>query len=82
LKTHVYKPFVLESLAHHGLSPKPTTTPAQLRGFLNELYRYELRRLRDRYLRREFSKLEYHARVLEVRRRYPLMALSVEFWTE
>lgn len=82
MKAYIYKPFVLESLAHHGLIPKPTTTPPQLRGFLNELYRYELRRLRDRYMRHEFSKLDYHAHVIDVRRRYPLMALSVEFWTE
>ena len=82
MNTHVYKPFVLESLGHHGLIPKPTTTPALLRGFLNDLYRYELRQLRDRYLRREFAKLEYHARVVEVRKRYPLMSYPVEFWTE
>ena len=82
MKAHIYKPFVLESLAYHGLIPKPTTAPARLREFLNELYRHELRGLRDRYMRREFSKLEYHARVIDVRKRYPLMSVSVEFWTE
>ena len=82
MKAYVYKPFVLEALAGHGMIPKPTTSPQRLREFLNEIYRYELRRLRDRYMRREFSKLEYHARVIEVRKRYPLMSLHVQFWTE
>jgi hypothetical protein len=82
VKTYAYKPYVLESLGYHGVIPKPTTTPALLREFLNDLYRYELRQLRDRYMRREFSKLEYHERVIEVRKRYPLMSLPVELWTE
>ena len=82
MKAYVYKPFVLEALAGHGMIPKPTTAPQRLREFLNEIYRYELRRLRDRYMGREFSKLEYHARVIEVRKRYPLMSLHVQFWTE
>ena len=34
--------------------------------FLNDLYRYELRRLRDRLLRREIPKPDYYAHVVEV----------------
>lgn len=82
MKTHAYRPEVLEALARHGVIPTPTTAPETLREFLNDLYRYELRRLRDRYMRREFSKLDYHAHVIEVRKRYPLMSLHVQFWTE
>ena len=82
MKTYVYKPHVLQSLGYHGVVPKPTTAPAQLREFLNDLYRYELRQLRDRYMRREFSKADYQARVSAVRSRYPLMSLPVEFWME
>jgi len=82
VKTHDYKAEVLEALACHGVIPKPTTAPEKLREFLNAIYRYELRGLRDRYMRNEFPKLEYHARVIEVRKRYPLMSLHVQFWTE
>ena len=42
--------------------------------FLNDLYRYELRRLRDRLVRREIAKPDYYAHVVEVRRRYPLLS--------
>jgi hypothetical protein len=81
-RTYVYKPQVLDALARHGLIPKTTTPPEQLRAFLNEVYRYELRRLRDRYRSREFSKLDFHVRVIQVRKRYPLMSIPVQLWTE
>ena len=80
--TYVYKAHVLEALARHGFVPKPTTSPERLREFLNDLYRYELRRLRDRLVRREFLRSEYSAQVIELRRRYQLMSVPVQFWTE
>jgi hypothetical protein len=76
-----YKAQVLEALAGHGLVPKPTTSPERLREFLNDLYRYELRRLRERLARREFPRSEYSARVIEVRKRYWLMSIPPQFWT-
>ncbi len=33
-------------------------------------------RLRERYLRREFPKIEYAGRVDDLRRRYPVLALQ------
>ena len=52
--TYRYKPDVLEQLALHGVRPNPATPPERVREFLNDLYRYELQRLRARLLRREF----------------------------
>jgi hypothetical protein len=81
MATYTYKPEVLTALAGHGLIPTRVTVPLQLRAALNDLYRYELRELRDRLARREFPRQEYAGRVIELRKRYPLMSLPVEHWT-
>jgi hypothetical protein len=38
------------------------------------LYKYEIRQLRECYLRKEFPKTEYALRVDALRRRYPVLA--------
>jgi hypothetical protein len=73
--TYRYRQDVLDELARHGLQPKPTTSPERVREFLNDLYRYELRRLRDRLLRRDIPKVGYYDRVVELRNKYRLLAL-------
>jgi hypothetical protein len=50
--------------------------------FVNDLYRFELRRLRDRLVRKEIPKLGYYDRVVELRRRYPLVSLKPAQWLE
>ena len=80
--TYRYKPAILAQLANHGVIPKSTTPPADARAVVNDIYRYELRLLRDRYLVGEFSKQEYYARVVEIRNRYPVMAVLTRHWTE
>jgi len=64
------------------MRPTPTTPPEKVHEFLNDLYRYELRRLRDRLLRREIQKPGYYDHVVDVRRRYPLLSVKVREWTE
>jgi hypothetical protein len=80
--TYRYKPEILAQLANHGVIPKSTTPPADARAVVNDIYRYELRLLRDRYLVGEFSKQEYYGRVVEIRNRYPVMAVLTRHWTE
>ena len=77
-----YKPDVLQLLAAHGVRPTPSTSPEKVREFLNDLYRYELRRLRDRLLRREIRKPDYYAHVVQVRTRYRLLSLKTHQWTD
>lgn len=77
-----YKPEVLDQLAAHGMRPTSDTPPDKVHELLNDLYRYELRRLRDRLRRREIAKPDYHDRVVEVRRRYPLLSMKIREWTE
>jgi hypothetical protein len=77
-----YKPEVLEQLAAHGVKPTSATPPERVHDYLNDLYRYELRRLRDRLLRRDIRKPDYYDHVVEVRRRYPLLSLKPWQWIE
>jgi hypothetical protein len=79
---HEYRREVLDQLWRHGVQPRPTTPPELVHDFVNDLYRYELRRLRDRLLRREFEKSTYFGLVVEVRRRYPLLAFKPWQWLE
>ena len=57
--------------------PRPTehTPPQLVRDYVRDLYKYEIRSLRERYLRRDFPKVEYAGRVDDLRRRYPVLAL-------
>jgi hypothetical protein len=78
--TYRYKPEILAQLSAHGVVPKPTTPPAAARAVVNNIYRYELRLLRERYLTGEFSKKEYYDKVVETRNRYPVMAILTRHW--
>ena len=79
--TYVYDAHVLEELARHGLKPQPTTSPQRLRDAVRDLYKYEIRRLKSELLARRFRRQDYAGRVVELRRRYPLLSLPVEYWT-
>jgi hypothetical protein len=76
-----YRPDVLRELEKHGVRPRRTTRPALVHEFVSDLYRFELRRLRGRLLRREVSKEEYAGRVIDLRRKYPLVSLPARYWT-
>jgi hypothetical protein len=70
-----YRKDVLEHLCRHGIRPTPQTRPQLVRDFVRDLYRYEIRALRDRMLREEFPRQEYWGRVDALRRRYPVLSL-------
>ena len=77
-----YRADILEQLWRHGIQPKPETRPELVRDFVRDLYRYEIRRLRERYLKREFPKSEYSGRVDQLRREYPVLALRAREWLQ
>jgi hypothetical protein len=58
------------------------TPPQLVHDFVNDLYRYELRRLRDRLLQKQIAKPDYYAHVVKVRSRYPLLSLKLWQWVE
>ncbi|MBA3270426.1 MAG: hypothetical protein H0T71_07920 [Acidobacteria bacterium] len=77
-----YKPEVLDELARHGLRPLPSTDAARLREQVNDLYRIEIRTLRDRCRAGELSMKELPAHVIELRKRYLLLSIPLANWTE
>jgi hypothetical protein len=77
-----YRRDVLLALQSHGVRPTPDTPPELVRDFVRDLYKYEIRRLRERYLRGEFPKAEYSDRVEALRRAYPVLALRARDWLE
>jgi hypothetical protein len=74
------KPEVLEELAGHGLRPRPDTPLARLREQINDLYRLEIRALRDQCRAGMFPTSELAARVVQLRRRYPLLSIPMSEW--
>ena len=82
LVTMKYRPTVLDELARHGLCPREDTAPARLKEQINDLYRYEIRRLRNRCRAGEFPVTELSARVVVLRRRYILLSIPTDQWTE
>ena len=77
-----YKRDILAQLSSHGVQPTAATPPELVHDFVNDLYRYELRALRDRLLRREIRKSDYYGHVVRIRQRYPVLALKPWQWVE
>ena len=75
-----YPPDFVAALAAFGLVPTSRTPPVLVRDALNDLYRYELRRLRDRYLARAIAKPDYLAHVIVLRKKYWPLSLQIDGW--
>jgi hypothetical protein len=75
-----YPPELVVALATFGLAPTPVTPPRLVRDALNDLYRYEIRRLRARLLAGEVEKAGYHALVVALRRKYWPLTLQPAAW--
>ena len=77
-----YRQDVLEQLALHGVQPRATTSPELVHEFVGDLYRFELRRLRRALVTGQIPRAGYYDRVVELRRKYPLVSLKPEQWLE
>ena len=80
VKTYRFRTDVLEQLEKHGVRPAATTRPELVHEFVSDLYRFELRRLRDRLIKGEIPKAGYFERVVALRRQYPLVSLKPHEW--
>ena len=80
--TYRYRQDVLEQLWAHGVQPTAQTRPELVHEFVSDLYRFELRALRDRLVRKEIPKIGYYDRVVALRRTYPLISLKPAQWLE
>lgn len=79
-ETFDYHQQILDELARHGLQPLATSSPDRLRDAVRDLYKYEIRRLRDAYLEGQFPKPEFAGRVVELRKRYWLLSIPTALW--
>jgi hypothetical protein len=77
-----YRADVLAIVWRHGIIPTGRTPPELARGYVRDLYKYEIRRLRERYLKKEFSKREYYVLVDTLRQQYGVLALVPQQWIE
>jgi len=75
-----YPDDLLAGLETLGVRPTGATPPSVVREFVNDLYRYELRRLRDGLRAGRVEKAGYHARVVELRRQYWVLTLPPKAW--
>ena len=75
-----YRLEVLEQLLRHGVHPTDHTRPELVHEFVSDLYRYEIRALRDRLLAKEFPKRDYFGRVVDLRNRYRVIAMRPRDW--
>ena len=75
-----YPEDLLEALSAFGLAPRPETEPRFVRDQLSDLYRYEIRRLRERLLAGDFPKPEYITHVIALRKKYWPLSLTPEQW--
>lgn len=73
---------MLAELARHGVMPRADTPPEFIHEFINDLYRYEIRKLRARLLAGEILRKDYAAHVERLRNRYPVLSLPVRYWCE
>jgi hypothetical protein len=81
MTTYSFRPEILIWLLSHGVRPHPDTRPALAFQYVNDLYRFELRRLKARRQSREVPAADYAGLVVELRRRYPLVSIPVREWT-
>jgi len=82
VRAYRFRTDVLAQLERHGVRPTPATRPELVHEFVNDLYRYELRRLRDRLIRGEIARAGYSEHVVALRRRYPLVSLKPQEWLD
>lgn len=75
-----YPPELRDAVAAFGLSPGPATPPGVVRDQLNDLYRYELRRLRDRLRAGKVEKADYVDLVVGLRKKYWPLTLTPAAW--
>jgi len=75
-----YPEELLAALGAFGLAPRETTPPEVVRDALNDLYRFELRRMRDRLRAGHIAAADYHGLVVALRKKYWPLSLTLDAW--
>jgi len=77
-----WRPGVLAELERHGLVPGPDDTPEQLEERLEDLYLVEVRALRERQRAGQIALPDYAGHVEQLRLRYELLGLPLQYWQD
>lgn len=77
-----YPKELLDGLVVFGLRPTASTPPLLVRDALNDLYRFEIRRLRQRLLDGLVARDQYVDAVITLRKRYWPLALQPAHWEQ
>jgi hypothetical protein len=82
-----YQPSVLEGLERLGIRPRGDSDPGVVRALVNDLYVFELRRLKLDLVARERSegrrlRHQYSGLVRQLRERYSVLGLPADRWAE
>jgi len=78
--TWTYPDELRDTLLNFGLAPTAATPPSVVRDAMNDLYRYELRRMRDRLRAGVIEKAAYLDFVIALRRHYWPLTLPLPAW--
>jgi hypothetical protein len=62
--------------------PAADTAPGRLRDAVRDLYKDEIRKLRDRVRTGDIPKQTYAAYIVELRQRYWLLSIPTHLWVE
>jgi hypothetical protein len=75
-----YPAELADALLTFGLAPTSATPPTVVRDALNDLYRYEIRRLRQRLLDGDVAREDYVGEVVILRKKYWPLSLQPAHW--
>ena len=75
-----YPPELADALSAFGLRPTADTPPALVREALNDLYRFELRRMRERLRAGLVEKSHYVDDVIALRKKYWPLTMQLPVW--
>jgi hypothetical protein len=76
----MYPPELVAALEALGFAPSSDTAPAVTRAGVDDLYRYELRRLRDRHKAGAVARVQYLDQVIALRKKYWMLTLPLAAW--
>lgn len=76
----LYPEELLAALLPLGLAPRAHTPPTRVREALNALYRFELRRARERLRRGGVERHDYLDLVVSLRKKYWMLTLQPDAW--
>jgi hypothetical protein len=75
-----YPPELRDALATLGFAPRADTPPAFVRAAVDELYKFELRRLRDHHRAGTIAKADFSDLVVRLRKKYWMLTLPERAW--